>query len=208
MNIYIIEGKEKVGKTQFSTLLANKLSQNNKTLLIGVNRSKNSNIEDYYNKDGMITYDLCDYFLDYVDLKTIINEADNKLDFIISPFVENKYEIKKEDIENILANIDYDNVIFDGIDSKLLDQKTRIKIISEHEIKEYFDCDYFFINKVKSNFDQRIFKENITSKSGKYLGFVNENGSFNNVLDNLLSQKEASIPNIGFFEKIKMKFRS
>lgn len=208
MKVYLIDGREKIGKTEFTNLLAENLSKNKKTIIIGTNRSEDNNIEDYFKQDGMITYDICDYFLDYVDLKTIINVANDKLDFIISPFVKEKYDIKKEDIQKLLEKLDYDYVIFDGSNSNLLDDKTTIKIVGQEELENNIDADFFFINKAKSDFDQRIYKDQIINKNAKYLGFVNENGSYNNILDNLIEEREEKIENIGFFEKLKMKFKS
>lgn len=209
MKVYLIEGVNNIGKTEFSSLLGKKLSKNKKTLIIGTKRSEKSNIEDYYDKAGMISYDIGDYFLDYVDLDTVINKAGKNLDFIISPLINSKYEIKKEDIGKLLENLSYDYVIFDSLDPNLLDQQaTRVKILGEDQIGESIGGQYFFVNKVKEDFDERLFKDELLQSEGKYLGFVNKNGSYNNVLSNLLNEKEEPIESIGFFEKLKMKFKS
>lgn len=207
MKIYLIDGRNEIGKTEFATLLAENLSKYKKTIIIGTNRSENNNIEDYYKQDGMITYDICDYFLDYIDLKTIINAANDKLDFIISPFIKEKYEIKKSDIDKLLSKLEYEYVVFDGLNPDLLDNKVTIKIIEQDEIQNNIKADYFFINNTNSDFDQRLYKQDITNKDAKYLGFVNKNGSYNNILDNLLNERQETISNIGFFEKLKMKFK-
>lgn len=207
MRVYLIDGREKIGKTEFSSLLGNKLAKDKKTLIIGARRSENSNIEDFYKKDGMITYDLCDYFLDYSDIKTIINRANDKLDFIISPLVNGKYEITKEDIGKLMEEVSYDYLIFDGLDPSLVDDKISIKIIGQNDLDEPIDADYFFINKAKEDFDPRLAKDQIEGQASKYLGYVNENGSFNNILDNLLKEKEEPVGKLGFFEKLKMKFK-
>ncbi|MGO3017661.1 MAG: hypothetical protein ACTIH2_00780 [Anaerococcus sp.] len=208
MKIYLIDGRDKIGKTEFTSLLAENLSKNKKTIIIGTNRSEDNNIEDYYKQDGMITYDICDYFLDYIDLNTIINTANDKLDFIISPFIKEKYEVKKEDIQKLLGKLEYDYVIFDGLNPELLDDKVTIKIVGQDEIENNIEADFFFINNTDSDFDQRLYKQEITNKEAKYLGFVNKNGSYNNILDNLLNDRQEIISNIGFFEKLKMKFKS
>lgn len=207
MKVYLIDGRDKMGKTEFACLLGNKLSKSNKTIIIGTKRSEDANIEDFYKKDGMIAYDIGDYFLGYADLKTIINEAGDNLDFIISPLVNGKYDIKKEDIEKLLDEISYDNIIFDGLESDLLDDKTSIKLIGQNDLEEPIKSDYFFINMADNDFDPRFVKDEIKAKDGKYLGYVNENGSYNNILDNLSKEREEPIGNIGFFEKLKMKFR-
>lgn len=208
MKIYLIEGKEDIGKIQFSCLLADRLSQNKETLLISTQRSDTFNIEDYYKKDGMITYDICDYFLEYADLKTIVNKTDDKLDFIISPLVNEKYQIKKEDIENLMANISYDLVVFVGLDSSLLNNKVSIKLIGEDDLDSPISSDYFFINKAKDDFDPRFIRDELSSKESKYLGYVNENGSYNNIFANLFEEKSQDIAKVGFFEKLKLKFKS
>lgn len=208
MKVYLIEGKENIGKTEFACLLANKISKNNKTLIIGSERSEKSNIEDYYKKDGMITYDICDYFLEYTDLRTIINKANDKLDFIISPLVNDKYVIKKEDIVKLMDDLSYDYIVFDGLDPNLLDEKTTVKLIRENDLDEAIEADYFFINKTKVGFDPRLLKAEIDSKDSTYLGYVNENGSYNNILDNLINERKEEVASLGFFEKLKMKFKS
>lgn len=207
MKIYIVNGKERVGKTEFSTLLADRLTQDGKVLLVAVNRSKNNSIEDYYDQDGMISYDLCDYFLEYIDLDGVINKKDDKLSFIISPFVKDKYQIKKEDLENLISKVSYDYLIFDGLELDLDSPFERIQIIEKEDLEKNLDSDYYFLNKMEADFDQRLFKEELLNKKAKYLGFVNLNGSFNRVIENLVNKKEAQIENIGFFEKIMMKFK-
>ncbi|MDD7305186.1 MAG: hypothetical protein PUG67_01215 [Peptoniphilaceae bacterium] len=208
MNLYLINGEENEEKTKFAALLADKLSQDKKTLIIATQRSEIFNIEDYYKKDGMITYDICDYFLGYVDIDTIINKAYDKLDFIISPLVNGKYQIEKKDIDKLLGELSYDFLVFEDLDESFLDQKIIIDIISEDNLEDDLKGDYYFINKASANFDQRLYKDLLLAKKGKYLGFVNENGSYNNILDNLLNDRAEEIPNIGFFEKLKMKFKS
>lgn len=208
MKLYLVEGKEEMGKTEFACLLADKISKNNKTLLIGTKRSETFNIEDFYKKDGMITYDICDYFLEYADLKTIINKETDKLDFIISPLVNGKYQINKEDIDKLLANLSYDCVIFVGLDKSFLKESTSILLVGENDLDQVIESDYFFINKAREDFDPRFLKEEISSKDSLYLGYVNDRGSYNNILDNLLKGQAEEIGNIGFFEKLKMKFKS
>lgn len=207
MDIYLIDGREKIGKTEFSSLLGNKLSKDKKTLIIGTKRSEGLNIEDFYKKDGMITYDICDYFLGYADIETIINKANDKLDFIISPLVNGKFEIKKDDIKKLMENLSYDYLIFDGLDPEMVEEKTTIKIIDQNDLDNPINSDFFFINKAKEDFDPRLAKDQIEGQASKYLGYVNENGSFNNILDNLLKEKEEPVGKLGFFEKLKMKFK-
>lgn len=207
MQVYIINGKENSEKTEFSAILAKKLSEKSKTLLVGTKRNKDKNIEDIFNKDGMITYDICDYFLEYTSLEKIINKENENLDFIISPFLEDKYEIKNEDILKLLENLQYENFIFDGLDQSLIEDKISLDLIGQDEISKNLSSTYYLIVGADDDFDHRLFKEELLNKSSKYLGYVNKNGSYNNILDNIINQRVQNIENIGFFEKIKMKFR-
>ena len=52
MQIYLINGKNSIGKTDFAVNLAERLSENKMVLLTSLFRSDQSNIEDYYKKDG------------------------------------------------------------------------------------------------------------------------------------------------------------
>ena len=134
MQIYVINGPDGIGKTDFSVSLAENLKNSNKVLLIQGKRKAASNIEDYFNKDGMITYDIADYFTELAPLSmVVINQYDN-LDFIISPLLEDKYEIKSEDIKKLLSDVSYDYVIINGIDKNLLSDKYVIDIVGENDL--------------------------------------------------------------------------
>src|SRR5690625_1218756 len=124
MQVYLVKGEDDL-RLDFIKDLANKLnSKDEKTLLLSFQRTKDKNKEDIFDMAGMVSYDICDYFLEYIKLDKLITKGNDKTDFIIPPLVENKHEFKKEDIDNLLENLsDYDNIIIDGLDSKLLDKK-------------------------------------------------------------------------------------
>ena len=102
MKVYVINGPKSIGKTDFSVNLAEFLQQNNKVLLLQAKRATTSNIEDYFQKDGMITYDLADYFTGLAPLDTVIVHENQNLDFIISPLLDDKYEITNVDFNKLL----------------------------------------------------------------------------------------------------------
>lgn len=207
MKVYVINGPKAIGKTDFSVNLAEYLQQNNKVLLLQGKRATTSNIEDYFQKDGMITYDLADYFTELAPLERVLVHENDNLDFIISPLLEDKYEINGEDINNLLNNISYDFVVIDGVDKNLIANKTSIDIIGENDLALVNDSDAFFINKVSDDFDIRNHKDTIDAKSSKYLGTVKNGEYFKNVIDNLIAGNEVEIPKLGFFEKLKASFR-
>ena len=207
MKVYVINGPKAIGKTDFSVNLAEYLQQNNKVLLLQGKRATTSNIEDYFQKDGMITYDLADYFTGLAPLERVLVHENDNLDFIISPLLEDKYQINGEDINNLLNNISYDYVVIDGVDKNLISNKTSIDIIGENDLGLVNDSDAFFINKVSDDFDIRNHKDTIDAKSSKYLGTVKNGEYFKNVIENLIAGNEVEIPKLGFFEKLKASFR-
>lgn len=207
MKVYLINGPKAIGKTDFSVNLAEYLQQNNKVLLLQGKRATTSNIEDYFQKDGMITYDLADYFTGLAPLERVLVHENDNLDFIISPLLEDKYQINGEDINNLLNNISYDFVVIDGVDKNLISNKTSIDIIGENDLALVNDSDAFFINKVSDDFDIRNHKDTIDAKSSKYLGTVKNGEYFKNVIENLIAGNEVEIPKLGFFEKLKASFR-
>lgn len=207
MKVYVINGPKAIGKTDFSVNLAEYLQQNNKVLLLQGKRATTSNIEDYFQKDGMITYDLADYFTELAPLERVLVHENDNLDFIISPLLEDKYQINGEDINNLLNNISYDYVVIDGVDKNLISNKTSIDIIGENDLALVNDSDAFFINKVSDDFDIRNHKDTIDAKSSKYLGTVKNGEYFKNVIENLITGNEVEIPKLGFFEKLKASFR-
>lgn len=207
MKVYVINGPKAIGKTDFSVNLAEFLQQNNKVLLLQAKRATTSNIEDYFQKDGMVTYDLADYFTGLAPLETVLVHESQNLDFIISPLLEDKYDITGEDINNLLNSVNYDYVIIDGVDKNFVANKTSIDIIGENDLNLVNDSDAFFINKTSEDFDIREYKDTIDSKSSSYLGSVKTGEYFKNVIENLVTDRAVEIPKLGFFEKLKASFR-
>ena len=183
-----------------------KLSENKSVLLLSFTRKENKNIEDLYDMGGMITYDICDYFLGLVGLEKIIRKTCENIDFAIAPLINSKYKIKKDDISSLLEKINYyDVLIVNGLDKDLIDDKKIIQIINESEINEDFDSDYFFIETYDKYFDIREYRDEIFAKSSKFLGLKSKDTSYENIISNLLDDKNENIEKIGFFEKLKKK---
>lgn len=206
MQIYLINGKNNIGKTDFAVNLAERLSENKKVLLTSFFRSEKSNIEDYYKKDGMISYDISDYFLGLCDLERVIVHENANLSFIIPPLLEGKYEFRLEDVYNLIDEIDVDVLIIDNLDLAIKGG-VKIEIIDKDDLDKEIHADYYFINHLEENFDPRVYKDKILAKSATYLGFVKENEYFKNVIDNLLMGQAQPIADLGFFEKIKRIFK-
>lgn len=205
MKIYLINGENNIGKTDFAVNLSERLAQNEKVLLTSFFRDEKQNLEDFFGKDGMISYDIADYFLGFAGLDRVIVNENSNLSFIIPPLLEDKYDFKVEDVYTLIDIIDSDIVIIDNLD---LDIKGAVKIdiISEKDIDKDLNSDYFFINKASQDFDIRNYKNKIDSKNSKFLGLVKENEFFKNIIDNLIADKEEEIPSLSFFEKLKMIF--
>ena len=203
MEVFLINSNNNLG---FIDEFSKKLSKNKSVLLLSFTRDKNENIEDLYEMGGMITYDICDYFLDLIDLDKIIVKACENIDFIIPPLLNPKYQIKKEDISKLLEKINtYDYLIINGLDESLIDEKKEIQIISENQIKEDIKSDYFFINSYDKYFDIREYRDEILGKSSKFLGLKEKDSSYDKIISNILEDKSEGIQKIGFFEKIKKK---
>jgi len=205
MQIYLINGKNDIGKTDFAVNLAERLSENKKVLLTSFFRDENSNIEDFFKKDGMVSYDISDYFLKICDLDRVIVNENNNLSFIIAPLVEDKYEFKVDDVYNLLDEVESDIIIIDNLDLAIKDA-IKIDIISKEDIDKDLTSDYYFINRADDSFDPRPIKDKLEGKKSKYLGYVKENEYFKKVIDNLIAGQAEPIETIGFFEKIKRIF--
>ena len=171
MKIYLINGENNIGKTDFAVNLSERLAQNEKVLLTSFFRDEKQNLEDFFGKDGMISYDIADYFLGFAGLDRVIVNENSNLSFIIPPLLEDKYDFKVEDVYTLIDIIDSDIVIIDNLD---LDIKGAVKIdiISEKDIDKDLNSDYFFINKASQDFDIRNYKNKIDGKNSKFLGLV------------------------------------
>lgn len=207
MKAYVITGENGIGKTDFAVNLAEYLQKNGKVLLVQAKRNANSNIEDFFQKDGMITYDLADYFSSLAGLdKIIVHETDN-LDFIISPLLEDKYDLTSEDLNKLLSEVSYDYIILDEVNPDFLTEKTTVEIISQNQVNSTITADTFFINKADEDYDIRNDKQAIDGKSARFLGTVKNGQYFNEVIENLVNGNAVAIAKLGFFEKLKMSFR-
>lgn len=183
-----------------------KLSENKSVLLLSFTRKKNKNIEDLFDMGGMITYDICDYFLGLIDLDKIIVRACQNIDFAIPPLLNSKYDIKNDQISKLLEKINtYDYLIIDGLDESLIDSKKEIQIINENQIKEEIKADFFFINSNDKYFDIRDYRDEILGKSSKFVGLKEKDSSYDKIISNILDDKSEEIQKIGFFEKLKKK---
>ena len=106
MEVFLINSNNN-SNLSFINEFSKKLSENKSVLLLSFTRDKNENIEDLFDMGGMITYDICDYFLDLIDLDKIIVKACENIDFAIAPLINSKYQIKKEDISKFLEKINF-----------------------------------------------------------------------------------------------------
>lgn len=205
MEVFLINSN-KERDLNFIKEFSKKLSENKSVLLLSFTRNKNENIEDLYDMGGMITYDICDYFLDLIDLDKIIVKACENIDFAIPPLLNSKYQIKKEDISKLLEKINtYDYLIINGLDGSLIDDKKEIQIISENQIEKEIKADYFFINSYDKYFDIREYRDEILGKSSKFLGLKEDGSTYDRIISNILEDKSEDIQKIGFFEKLKKK---
>lgn len=207
MKAYVIKGENGIGKTDFAVNLAEYLQKNGKVLLVQAKRNANSNIEDFFQKDGMITYDLADYFSSLAGLDKIIVHETDKLDFIISPLLEDKYDLTSEDLNKLLSEVSYDYIILDEVNPDFLTEKTTVEIISQNQVNSTITADTFFINKADEDYDIRNDKQAIDGKSARFLGTVKNGQYFNEVIENLVNGNAVAIAKLGFFEKLKMSFR-
>lgn len=205
MQIYLINGKNNIGKTDFAVNLAERLSENKKVLLTSFFRDENSNIEDYFKKDGMVSYDISDYFLKVCDLDRVIVNENSNLSFIIAPLVEDKYEFRIDDVYNLIDDIDTDILVIDNLDLAIKDA-IKIDIIDKDDIEKDLTSDYYFINRLDDSFDPRPLKDKLEGKKSTYLGYVKEDEYFKKIIDNLIAAKAEPIEALGFFEKIKRIF--
>lgn len=206
MKVYIINSQIDKDRVKFAVSLAERLKKTGKTLLISTKRNE-SNIEDYYGKDGMITYDLADYLKGVNDFKEVRVKEDENLDFLIAPLLEDKKEIDKEDMDKILKEEGYKNLVIDSLDIKLVDEKKSVFIVEAGKFPETIAEDSFFINGTSPDTDIRLSKEKIESYGKNYLGNVNLGQGFDKQIDNFVNDNYVIVPDLSFFEKLKMKFK-
>ncbi len=206
MKVYIINSQIDKDRVKFAVALAERLKKTGKTLLISTKRNE-SNIEDYYGKDGMITYDLADYLKGVNDFKEVRVREDENLDFLIAPLLEDKKEIDKEDSDKILKEEGYKNLVIDSLDLKLVDEKKSVFIVEAGNFPETIAEDSFFINGTSPDTDIRLSKEKIESYGKNYLGNVNLGQGFDKQIDNFVNDNYVIVPDLTFFEKLKMKFK-
>lgn len=206
MKVYIVNSQIDKDRVKFVVSLAERLKKTGKTLLISTKRNE-SNIEDYYGKDGMITYDLADYLKGVNDFKEVRVREDENLDFLIAPLLEDKKEIDKEDLDKILKEEGYKNLVIDSLDLKLADDKKSVFIVEAGNFPETIAEDSFFINGTSPDTDIRLSKEKIESYGKNYLGNVNLGQGFDKQIDNFINDNYVIVPDLTFFEKLKMKFK-
>lgn len=206
MKVYIVNSQIDKDRVKFVVSLAERLKKTGKTLLISTKRNE-SNIEDYYGKDGMITYDLADYLKGVNDFKEVRVREDENLDFLIAPLIEDKKEIDKEDMDKILKEEGYKNLVIDSLDLKLADDKKSVFIVEAGNFPETIAEDSFFINGTSPDTDIRLSKEKIESYGKNYLGNVNLGQGFDKQIDNFINDNYVIVPDLTFFEKLKMKFK-
>lgn len=206
MKVYIINSQVDKDRVKFAVSLAERLKKTGKTLLVSTKRNE-SNIEDYYGKDGMITYDLADYLKGVNDFKEVRVREDENLDFLIAPLLEDKKEIEKEDMDKILKEEGYKNLVIDSLDLKLVDEKKSVFIVEAGNFPETIAEDSFFINGTSPDTDIRLSKEKIESYGKNYLGNVNLGQGFDKQIDNFINDNYVIVPDLTFFEKLKMKFK-
>lgn len=206
MKVYIVNSQIDKDRVKFVVSLAERLKKTGKTLLISTKRNE-SNIEDYYGKDGMITYDLADYLKGVNDFKEVRVREDENLDFLIAPLIEDKKEIDKEDMDKILKEEGYKNLVIDSLDLKLVDDKKSVFIVEAGNFPETIAEDSFFINGTSPDTDIRLSKEKIESYGKNYLGNVNLGQGFDKQIDNFINDNYVIVPDLTFFEKLKMKFK-
>lgn len=206
MKVYIINSQVDKDRVKFAVSLAERLKKTGKTLLVSTKRNE-SNIEDYYGKDGMITYDLADYLKGVNDFKEVRVRDDENLDFLIAPLLEDKKEIEKEDMDKILKEEGYKNLVIDSLDLKLVDEKKSVFIVEAGNFPETIAEDSFFINGTSPDTDIRLSKEKIESYGKNYLGNVNLGQGFDKQIDNFINDNYVIVPDLTFFEKLKMKFK-
>lgn len=206
MKVYIINSQIDKDRVKFAVSLAERLKKTGKTLLISTKRNE-SNIEDYYGKDGMITYDLADYLKGVNDFKEVRVKEDENLDFLIAPLLEDKKEIDKEDLDKILKEEGYKNLVIDSLDIKIVDEKKSVFIVEAGSFPEKIEEDAFFINGTSPDTDIRLFKEKIESYGKNYLGNVDLGQGFDKQIDNFINDNYVIVPDLTFFEKLKMKFK-
>ena len=205
MEIFLIKSN-KQNDLKFIEDFSKTLSKNKSVLLLSFTRNKGENIEDLFDMGGMITYDICDYFLGLIDLEKIILNPLENIYFVISPLINSKYQVKKEDISKLLDQIkSYDYVIIKGLDENLLDDKKEIQIINEDGVEDDFKSTYFLVESDDKYFDIREYREKILEKPSKYLGLNKKDSTYEKIISNILEDKNEEIQKIGFFEKLKKK---
>lgn len=202
--IYVINSDNDRARVKFAVALANDLAKSSKTILIS-NKRNDENIEDYFGMDGIFAYDIYDYFMGLIDLDDLIVKRD-EANFIIAPLLADKYKPSGEDFSKLLADLPYENIIIDSLDPDLIKEKRSLRIVESASMPIDIKEEFFYILG-DPDFDDRTMKEKIESYGKKYLGTAKKDSNLVDLARSLVRGEGKVVPKIGFFEKIKMKFR-
>lgn len=201
--IYIINSDNDRARVKFVVTLAKDLAKASKTILIS-NKRNDENIEDYFGMDGIIAYDIYDYFMGRIDLEDLIVKTE-EAHFIIGPLLDDKFSPSEEDFNKLVADLSYENIIIESLEPNYFKEKKSLRIVEGDSMPADIKEEYFYILG-DPDFDDRRMKEKIESYGKKYLGAYKAPGDTIELARSLVRGDAKTVAKIGFFEKLKMKF--
>lgn len=136
-----ISSLEKTRKYLYISSLSSFLSKDSKVLIINMENSRNLEIE--FELEDFIIYDNLDYFKGVCDLDQSLQEINENLFLMPSAFKTDKYEMKKDDFQNIDKIESFDYIILNG--EEINEDIDNMDIILDY-IDENLNREYFYIN--------------------------------------------------------------
>lgn len=184
----------------FAIDLANRLGQDKKTLILPLKREEDINLEELLDKDGLISFDLGDYLNETVDLSKVLVKEKENLYFIIYPLLEDKVKLKPADIQKLVTEGGFDQVIVINPPFPLELGEKSVDLIYFADLS-YVESEYFALQNIEM--DDRLFKSDLEGGNSKYLGFYNEETG--EAVDNFFKGQPKEIEKLGFFQRLRLK---
>lgn len=202
MEIIIIKSSNNVSQTDLTYQLIKRYSKDKKVAVISLD-TKNHSLEQKLNVDDLLSLDIRDYLLKRVTLEKVMYDVED-FKFIRSPISDDTTLINKENIENLLVDLNTFDYIFIYKPSFQMDANI-IHIITNGE-KPDQNAFFIFYNK-NSDFDERLDDTILLNKS-KYLGYYDDiTQNFDEIFRRFELKEAKSVAKVGFFEKLKMKLK-
>lgn len=162
-----ISSLEKTRKYLYISSLSSFLSKDKKVLIINMENSRDLEIK--FGLEDFIIYDHLDYFKGVCDIEQSLQEINENLFLMPSAFKRDKYEMVKEDFENIDKIDGFDYII---LNSENINNEIECMDIIVDYIDEDIKREYFYIN--NRNIETKINSKKFNILQEKGIGVLGD----------------------------------